>query len=213
MPDRSKSSEGHLRAQQAKDYLISQVVEEALLENVPLSEVERRMLYFSETEETPADMLDLNDRFDGEYDTPTYEKKISGLLHNAFQRVTRENPQGEHRWKEAISELRKGDHYILVMVDQAKRSTRPPGDQLKLLIAGIAVAGALVGMSFLADTYHVDLDKYLRPSQWIPLIVWGTALGVVIVYTALRFLLGRQRMDRLFVKIVGAVSSRKNNRA
>ena len=214
--DRSKQSEGLLRTQQAKDYLVSQVVEQALLENVPLSEVERKMLYFTETEETGADMLELNDQFEREYDTPTYEKKISGLLHNAFQRVSRENPDGELRWKEAVAELSNGDHYILVMVDQAKRSIRPPGDQLKLLISGIAVAGALVGVSFLTAKHNVDLDKYLRPIEWLRLIVWGTAAGIAIVYTALRLLLDRQRMDNLYVKIVEAVfapASRKNNRA
>jgi hypothetical protein len=74
MVDRLKSSERHLRAQQAKEFLISQVVEEARKEDVPLSEVERKMLFFTETQETLPDMSDVNDQFEREYDSSAYEK-------------------------------------------------------------------------------------------------------------------------------------------
>lgn len=84
--DRLKSSERHLRVQQAKEFLISQVVEEARKEDVPLSEVERKMLFFTETQETLPDMSDVNDQFEREYDSSTYEKKIASLLRNAFER-------------------------------------------------------------------------------------------------------------------------------
>ena len=44
MVDAAKATERRVRAQQAKDFLISQIVEEAERENVPLSEVEGKML-------------------------------------------------------------------------------------------------------------------------------------------------------------------------
>ena len=55
-------------AREAKEYLISGIVAEAQRENVPLSEVERKMLYFSETGWTLPDIMDVNDAFDREYD-------------------------------------------------------------------------------------------------------------------------------------------------
>jgi hypothetical protein len=115
----SKSSERHLRAQQAKEFLISQVVEEAERENVSLSEVERKMLYFTEAEETLPDIYEVNDQFEREYDDSAYEKKIAGLLRNAYRRNRRESPEGANRWKQAIADLRKEDHYLLVMVDES----------------------------------------------------------------------------------------------
>jgi hypothetical protein len=38
-----------LECAEAKEFLISRIVTEAQRENVPLSEIERKMLYFSET--------------------------------------------------------------------------------------------------------------------------------------------------------------------
>jgi hypothetical protein len=35
-------------AREAKEFLISKIVEEAQLDTVPLSEIERRMMYFTE---------------------------------------------------------------------------------------------------------------------------------------------------------------------
>lgn len=83
MVDRFQSSKQHLRAQQAKEYLISQIVEEAQKENIHLSEIERKMLYFTETQETPPDMSDINDQFERGYDSSEYEKKIANLVRNA----------------------------------------------------------------------------------------------------------------------------------
>ena len=68
-PDRDKflfmvnaaiAAERRVRAQRAKEFLISQIVEEAQRENVPLSEVERKMLYFTETEETLPDIYEVS---------------------------------------------------------------------------------------------------------------------------------------------------------
>lgn len=205
MVDRFKSSEKHLRAQQAKEYLISQIVEEAQRENMPLSEVERKMLYFTETEETLPDMSDVNDQFERECDSSAYEEKIARLLHKAFERTRRETPEGDHRWRQAVADLRKEDHYLLVMVDQASRSVRSPGDRLKLWSTGFAIVGVLTGVGFLAARYNVDLDKYFPSKETASFIIWGTAACLAILYGALWLVLGKQRLDRLFVKVVERV--------
>jgi hypothetical protein len=48
-------------AREAKEFLISRIVEEARRENIPLSEVERKMLYFSETDWTLPDIMQVNE--------------------------------------------------------------------------------------------------------------------------------------------------------
>jgi len=92
MANSSKSSERRLRAEQAKEFLISQIVEESVRERVPLSEIERKMLYFTESEETLPDIYEVNDQFEREYDSSEYEKKIANLLRNAYRRSCRESP-------------------------------------------------------------------------------------------------------------------------
>ena len=66
-----------MRDLEAKDFLVRQTAEQATLENVPLSELERRMMYFTETGECPEDPIALNDSFEAAYDATEYEAKIS----------------------------------------------------------------------------------------------------------------------------------------
>ena len=56
------------RAQDAKEYLIAEIVREAQLENVTLSEIERKMLYFTEQVESLPDIYDVAAKFDNECD-------------------------------------------------------------------------------------------------------------------------------------------------
>lgn len=82
-----------MRVREAKDFLVQQTAEQAALENVPLSSLEKRMMYFTETGECPEDPIALNDAFEAEYDTKTYEKKISRLMTDAYRRIGREYPE------------------------------------------------------------------------------------------------------------------------
>jgi len=128
-----------MRAREAKDFLVAQTAEQAALEGVSLSDLEKRMMYFTESGYVPEDPIKLNDEFEAEYDTPEYETKISRLLHHAYQRVRKENGEGRRHWDDAIKCLRRGDHYLLVMRDLAPSGERPPGDSLKLLASGLGV--------------------------------------------------------------------------
>jgi len=114
---------GGLNTKQAKDFLAGQAVEQAALDGVPLADVEKRMMYFTESDPASCDNpIELNDEFEAEHETKEYETKISRLLHHAYNRLKKENPEGARNWGEAIRTLRKGDHYLLVMVDQSKVS-------------------------------------------------------------------------------------------
>src|ERR1700680_1806378 len=115
-------------ARDAKEFLVSNIAEEAQREGVPLSEVERKMLYFSETDWTLPDIASVSEAFDREYNHEEYEKKISQLVRKARVRTRKENPQELEDWKDAIGILSKEDHYILVMLGEGGLSVpNPPG--------------------------------------------------------------------------------------
>jgi len=42
-----------MHVREAKDFLVQQTAEQAALENVPLSDLEKRMMYFTESGECP----------------------------------------------------------------------------------------------------------------------------------------------------------------
>ena len=53
-------------ARDAKEFLTARIVEEAKRENISLSEVERKMLYFSETHWTLPDIALVSEKFEHE---------------------------------------------------------------------------------------------------------------------------------------------------
>src|SRR5215472_10863879 len=128
-----------MRALEAKDFLVQQTAEQAALEHVSFSDLEKRMMYFTEADECPEDPIALNDAFEAEYDTSEYEAKISKLMHHAHSRIKKENPEAARQWKEAIRELSKGDHYILILCGEGFHHVqippikRPRYDSLRLL--------------------------------------------------------------------------------
>jgi len=106
-------------AREAKEFLVARIAEEAQREGSPLSEVERKMLYFTETAWTLPDIMEVNDQFDREYDAAEYEKKIADLIRNARKRARKEGRPEFDAWSGAIRILSKEDHYLLVMLDEA----------------------------------------------------------------------------------------------
>ena len=105
------------RVSEAKDFLVKQAVVQADLDGVPLSDLEKRMMYFTEGPDATEDPTVLNDEFEAEYEMATYEAKMSKLLHRAYARLKKENPEGARTWDESFRILRKRDHYILVLWD------------------------------------------------------------------------------------------------
>jgi hypothetical protein len=100
----------------AKQFLISKVLQEAESSHVQLSEVERKMLYFTEVHPSLPDILEVNAEFERDYDADEYENKIAQLLKGARAQDRQTSPIREQEWKDALDALKKEDHYILVMV-------------------------------------------------------------------------------------------------
>jgi hypothetical protein len=189
-------------AREAKEFLVSRIVEEAQREGIALSEVERKMLYFSETNWTLPDIDTVSDEFDRDYDQDDYEKKIAHLVKGAYTRDLRDSGDEYPKWWPAIRLLSKQDHYILVMIRQA--GLRPRGDQLKLLGAGMVVASLFVCLMFagiyLENRYKVDFGKYIPSRDTRDFLAWAIPASVVVAYCSLRWLLGEQRVDDFVAK-------------
>jgi hypothetical protein len=106
-------------AREAKEFLVGEIVSEAQRESIPLSEVERKMLYFTETGWTLPDIMEVAENFDREYDQNEYEEKIAKLVANADRHVRNSSSDDYNRWRAAIRFLEREDHYILVMIRMA----------------------------------------------------------------------------------------------
>jgi len=103
----------------AKQFLISKVIGEAELEHISLSEVEKKMLYFTESNPSFPDIYEVNAEFERTCDSDEYEMKISRLLRNAREVDRKESLLKEQQWKDALEALKNEDHYILVMAGEA----------------------------------------------------------------------------------------------
>jgi hypothetical protein len=106
-------------AQDAKEFLVGQIVQQAQRDGVSITEVERKMLYFSETDWTLPDIREVNEEFERDYDQHEYEEKIVGVIRKALKQARKESKESRDSWSDAIRLLRKEDHYLLVMVDDA----------------------------------------------------------------------------------------------
>lgn len=60
---------------EAKEFAIGLIVSQADRDGIPLSELERKMLYFSEDGCSIPGMTETAQRFESEYDSGQYEKK------------------------------------------------------------------------------------------------------------------------------------------
>jgi hypothetical protein len=76
---------------EAKDFLVEQATQPSL-DGVSLSDLEKRMMCFTESAEATEDPVQLNDTFGAQYNSAEYEAKVGRLLRRACARVRKEDP-------------------------------------------------------------------------------------------------------------------------
>jgi hypothetical protein len=103
----------------AKRFVVEQVLAQARAENVQLSDAERKMLSWSESD--PDFIVDpqLPAQLASEISDEEYERKVVGLLSRRFEVGVAADPAAEAQWRQAADVLHQGDHYLLVMLDKA----------------------------------------------------------------------------------------------
>jgi hypothetical protein len=146
-----------MQAKEAKDFLVTETAEQAALDGVSLSDLEKQMMYFVENDPAScANPLELNEEFEAQFDTAEYESKIARLLHRAYKRLKMEDPKKVSHWDQAIRTLSDGDHYLPVMWKY--RNTKPTGerslrDSFNLFAVGLLVAIVVILATFLVARY------------------------------------------------------------
>ena len=163
-----------MKTKQAKDFLVRQTAEQAARETVPLSETEKKMMYFTESDATSCDNpVELNEEFEAQYDTAEYETKISRLLHHAYDRLNLEDPEGKRTWDHSIRTLRRGDHYLLVLWDIKPKSEHPTRDFLKHLGVGMLIAVGIGIAAIFSAKYNIDSHRF---GKYVVAVVFGVYL-------------------------------------
>src|ERR1700758_3034436 len=92
-------------AREAKEFLAYQIAEQAQRDHIQLSEVEQKMLYFSETDWTLPDMSEVSQEFDRDYDQDQYEEKVTTLIRHAYKRALKGPRDDYENWWSAIRHL------------------------------------------------------------------------------------------------------------
>jgi hypothetical protein len=174
-----------MRVQEAKDFLVQQTAQQAALENVPLSDLEKRMMYFTESGECPEDPIELNDAFEAEYETSHYEARILKLMSHAYSRLKKENAEEACKWDESVTLLAKGDHYLSVLVGSAHASGHRSLGLPTLLgtaLFGLIWLGLWVGLPALFARYGFHWRGQQPPvgSERVPVWAQRSILALMI---------------------------------
>lgn len=115
---------------EAKRFFVEKVIQQARTERVPLSDAERHMLSWSESDPEfttdPQVLMQLAEQLASEMSDEEYEEKVAGLLSRRFAEEAAAVPDATAAWQQALSVLNQGDHYISIMIGRAV------GDRLKL---------------------------------------------------------------------------------
>jgi hypothetical protein len=176
------------KSKQALEFLVSCVLREAELEGTPLSEVERKMLFFSETYPVLPDLEEVAQKFEEECDQDQYEEKMAALSRNAYQRLKQESPDMVRRWIEAIKVLGSEDHYLLVFIfnpgsgfGALAQGARPRGDLGRLILMALIVVCLLIAVAvggyWISENYRVHISE-----RW-QYILFGSALALTVFLT------------------------------
>jgi hypothetical protein len=163
---------------EAKEYLIQRILARAERDATPLSDIERKMLYFSETGWTLPNIMAINQEFDEAYDQDEYERKIGQIICRIHDQPDTE--RDKERWDEALKCLREEDHYLLVLIDGAsKYEKRPRWDTIRLIFVGVIVVALFFPiLSFIES--HVSnpgISKLIGQSTFLALALFATFLA------------------------------------
>jgi hypothetical protein len=206
----------------ALDFVASQIADEAQREGLALSEVERKMLYFSETAWTLPEIWRVSDEFDRDHDQSTYEKKISQLIKKVVTRARKERDEDVGAWKAAVAHLSKHDRYLMVMIEQAGLgrtfgSDRHSTDLWKLggtVLALVALFAAFTWILYRINPYPGEFSPrtgahYSPLGGVIGFSLWVFSFFLLVAYTALSWFLGHTKVleivGRAFARIFGTI--------
>lgn len=140
------------RIREAKIFLASRIAEEAERQGLPLSEIERKMLYYSDSGWTLEDMSDVNDAIARQLEQREYEKRIALVIRALRARLRAARGEEYETWNWAIGVLKesrraqKENHYVLTLIAGAQ----PKGEIARLVVTALVVIGVMILAVYLA---------------------------------------------------------------
>jgi hypothetical protein len=134
----------------AKQFLADKIFEESQRQGTPLSDVDRRLLLFSEQDPGSEKSIPAGILNDVDLD---WEFQIVALLKAAYGK-DKDNPKERQNYLDAMARLKGGDHYILVMADQvfpgsASQAAAPTlfkGNLTRYVVGGIIALIAIIAL-------------------------------------------------------------------
>jgi hypothetical protein len=172
-----------MQVREAKDFLVAQTAEQAALEGVPLSELEKRMMYFTETGECPEDPIALNEEFEKEYETDEYERKVKKLLASAYRRLKEERSPAVAEWEKSLKALDQTDDYILILCDRSPLARFGNREALPSVLLFVFRLGLLVLAAYLV--WNI-LKFLLRVTGISGASLFGAIFVIVLLAVAIR---------------------------
>ena len=185
-------------AREAKEFLTSRIAEQAQRDGEPLSEIERKELYFSESGWTLPDIMIVNEAFERDYDQDSYENKIKKLVREARSRARKEAPEEAKSWSDAIRILRKEDHYISVMLGHPTASRHPFIDLLRAVGTGLALSAIFAFVALFLET-HFEIMKTREGRAFVE---WWIAAGFVGLNLLLWLIFGRKKGSAILDQVI-----------
>jgi hypothetical protein len=166
---------------QARQFLVDRVVDEAKREGVALTDVEIRMLEFSEASASPEDK-EAAAVFERDYNDEQYENKITLMLRTVYERDIESGLKPD--WDESLDELALEDMYLFVMLEKAgivkttSSLSLPDWRLLRGLVPALLFIAAGIIVAFTPFGTRLLPNLYLR-------------LGLLVVLWAAPFLIGK----------------------
>ncbi len=165
---------------QAKRFLVSRISAEAHRQNDDLSDLEEKMLYFSESFPTLPDMQEIAREFEEQADIDAFEARIGVYSKNAYAYDRNENPEMIHLWKEARAILKTEDHLLTGLL----HLPRPLADVVWLILAAFGLIFIMLCFAAAAEWIQRNVPDQTRDNVLmllIAIIATGTA---VVKFTA-----------------------------
>jgi hypothetical protein len=132
---------------EAKEFLIAWIDAEARRMSVPLSEVERKMLYASATGWTLPDMEVVQDAFERYHHVDEYQARIKKLIRSIRANTRAGNKADFAAWTEAVEVLSQEDHYLLDLIAASGETLRRRRGKMGLWAAVLVGCGLLAAIA------------------------------------------------------------------
>jgi len=162
----------------ALDLLVERIATAAEQQGAPLSQAERGMLHFSESDPVLAGHAEMSRTFEASSSDEDFERRIAELV-SQIHAENSKDPRKLRSWNQALEKLSEGDFYLLAILGDCtlgsvgrptlggfaptldRSRKRPPHDILTLILASILILFGFFGFASLWTALRPQLAPWL----------------------------------------------------